>query len=104
MIDMWRWRPPGTFDFPNLHESFKWFNYQYVLYGMGFRSDVGANAAAYPHTEAAKLEFHRVQAASQRAAAAMPMHRALLDEVYAHGFRTPAPSPADAAVLEGLHR
>jgi len=106
LLDMWRHRPPGAFDFPNLHESFKWFNYQYILYGMGFRTDLEPNAAAYPHAELAKREFQHVQMASQRAVSAMPDHRALLNEVYANGFRSRAPEGQELASgsIEGLRR
>ena len=105
-VDMWRWRPPGQFDFPNIHESFKWFNYQYILYGMGFKSDLDPNAAAYPHAEAAKAEFERVRGAQKKAVEALPDHRALLDEVYAHGFRARAPGALDSAAAgaDGLQR
>ncbi len=106
LLEMWRQRPPGTFDFTSVHESFKWFNYQYVLYGMGFASDVRGNASAYPHAVLAQREFQRVQEASRRAVAAMPDHRALLNEVYANGFRSAAPEFAElsAGAIEGLRR
>jgi tryptophan halogenase len=102
-VEMWRWRPPGQFDFPNLHESFKWFNYQYILYGMAFETDLSANAAAYPHAEAARAEFQRVRMAQERAVASLPDHRALLNQVYAEGFRSKAPAPSDIAA-EGPRR
>jgi tryptophan halogenase len=106
MLEMWRWRPPGAFDFPNLHESFKWFNYQYILYGMGFPTDLEASRCAYPHAELARQEFQRVQQASRRAVAAMPDHRALLTEVYETGFRSPTPELTElaAGAIEGLRR
>jgi tryptophan halogenase len=104
-IEMWRWRPPGQFDFPSLNESFKWFNYQYILYGMEFRTDLDANAAAYPHRDAARAEFQRVRMAQAKAVASLPNHRALLDEVYANGFRSKAPDPLEASMAaEGPRR
>jgi len=101
-LAMWRRRPPNVFDFPNLHESFKWFNYQYILYGMGFETQV--DPAAHPHTDLAVADFRRVQEAGVRARDALPDHRALLREVYASGFRTKRPDAASADALEGLRR
>ena len=45
------------------------------------------NEWAYPFTAEAEKEFQRVQRASQQALKALPDHRALLDQVYKHGFR-----------------
>ena len=104
LLAMWRDRPPNAFDFPSLHESFKWFNYQYVLYGMGFESDLSANRSAYPHGALAAQEFQKVQQASHRAVAALPSHRSLLDEVYRNGFRSPAPAETAMDGVEALER
>jgi hypothetical protein len=49
---MWKHRPPNVFDFPNLHESFKYFNYQYILYGMGYETKV--DPAAHVHGDLAR--------------------------------------------------
>lgn len=91
-LEMWRVRPPDPFDFSTVHDSFESFNYQYVLFGMGFRSDVKANAAAYPYVEQAKREFQRIREASARAAAGLPDHRALLKTIYSQGFRSEPPT------------
>jgi tryptophan halogenase len=91
LLEMWRHRAPDPFDFPTVHDSFECFNYQYILYGMGFKTDIAANRAAYPFVEQATREFQRLQETSRRAAAGMPDHRALIDEIYRTGFRTRAP-------------
>ena len=89
LLEMWRERAPDPFDFPTVHDSFESFNYQYILYGMGYPTNVKANRAAYPYAEQATREFQRIRETSRRAAAGMPDHRALLSEVYQHGFRPP---------------
>jgi hypothetical protein len=35
---LWRDTPPGEHDFASAHEMFPAASYQYVLYGMGFRT------------------------------------------------------------------
>jgi tryptophan halogenase len=101
-LAMWRHRPPNVFDFPNLHESFKYFNYQFILYGMGFETQV--DPAAHVHGELARGDFARVREAGVRAAASLPDHRALLTQVYAHGFSTKVPDAAMAEAAESLRR
>ena len=68
-------------------------SYKYVLYGMGFRTDMTGRDAAFPHREQAVREFQRIRVLSGRAKNFLPDHRALLDATYAGatGERTPAP-------------
>ena len=40
--------PPGRFDFVLDTETFAFFNYQYILYGMGFQTDLSAAAPTSP--------------------------------------------------------
>ena len=101
-LAMWKHRPPNVFDFPNLHESFKYFNYQYVLYGMGYPTRV--DPAAHAHGDLARADFARVQEAGRRAAGSLPDHRALLTEVYGRGFSSKAPDPAAAEAAETIRR
>lgn len=84
-LETWGHRPPSRFDFVMDHESFAPANYQFILYGMGFRTPRAGNA---PDRQAAlaRQEFARVRDAAKRAAAALPPHRELLDRVYQAGF------------------
>lgn len=86
-LDLWKRRPPNFLDFDTTYESFKYQSYQYILYGMGFQSNLAGNESAYPSVAEAEREFRRVQAASHKAVAALPSHRALLDAIYKHGFQ-----------------
>jgi tryptophan halogenase len=99
---MWKHRPPNVFDFPNLHESFKYFNYQYILYGMGYPTAV--DPAAHAHMDLARADFGRVQEAGKRAASSLPDHRVLLNEVYTRGFTAKAPDAAMAEAAETVRR
>ncbi|HWA92184.1 MAG TPA: tryptophan halogenase family protein [Rhizomicrobium sp.] len=97
-IELWRRRPPTSLDFDTTYEAFKYQSYQYILFGLGFRPDMAGNESAYPFMDEAAKEFRRVQAASQQALKALPDHRALLDEIYRHGFRPkPGKGPTIAA-------
>jgi len=86
-LSLWRHRPPGQFDFTMDYETFALANYQFILYGMGFETDLGACGGRYTQRERARAEFARVQDAGWRAAAALPAHRELLHRVNQAGFR-----------------
>ncbi len=89
-IAMWKRRPPNWHDMMTAQESFPQASYQYVLYGMGFRTDLTDRAADYPHMDLAKQEFARIAALTQATIEALPDHRALVSEVYALGYRAAA--------------
>lgn len=83
---LWRSRAPAPTDFSSVHDMFKRESYQYVLFGMDRAPDLSGNQSAYPYRREAQQEFHAVRLAAERASAAMPDHRALLDDVYQNGF------------------
>jgi tryptophan halogenase len=97
-LEMWRHRPPARFDFVMDHESFALANYQFVLYGMGFRTALDAPRAQFPHSGLARQEFARVRDAAQRAVAALPAHRELLARIYQAGFTFAPHAPPPAAM------
>ena len=79
------------------YESFAPANYQFVLFGMGFRSPPGRTEDR--QAARARQEFARIRDASQRAVAALPPHRELLERVYQAGF-----SFSDMSRLPGASR
>lgn len=103
-IELWRSRPPGSLDFDTSYEAFRYTSYQYILLGVGFRPNMTGNESAYPYTAEAEKEFRRVQAASQQAVKALPDHRALIDQIYKHGFqpKTMQAGPTIAAREESI--
>jgi tryptophan halogenase len=96
-VTMWKNRPPSVYDFFTTHESFAPASWQFILYGMGFKTDLSARAGAYGRVEEAQREFQRMQMLNQAIQQQLPDHRALIDEVYAHGFRPKQQRPLAAA-------
>jgi tryptophan halogenase len=94
LLSAWRQRPPCHFDFVSDHETFPYFSYQYVLYGMGFRTNLEAARSRYTASAAAQQAFKQLRHIGQQAVADLPTHRALIDRVYRDGF---AERPAAAA-------
>jgi tryptophan 7-halogenase len=78
LMEAWRHRPPSRFDITSDTDPFAFFNYQYVLYGMGFSTEPPAPRDE-DQAEQAERRFARVEALGLRAAADLPAHRALVD-------------------------
>jgi tryptophan halogenase len=89
-IPIWRRRPPNRHDLPTSQESFPLPSYLYVLYGMGFKTDLTRRAGDFPHMDVARQEFARIRAITDATIEVLPDHRALINEVYANGYRGPS--------------
>ena len=83
LLEMWRTRPPSAYDFTSSLDCFPMSSYRFVLYGMGFKTDLSGQEANYPYTDQAAKEFRRIQIMAGQAAAALPDHRVLMDGLYA---------------------
>ena len=83
LLDEWRLRPPGRFDFVLDTETFAFFNYQYILYGMGFATDLGAGRDDFPRGDEAAKVFAKIQRFADRAVADLPAHRTLIQQINA---------------------
>ncbi|MGA9659381.1 MAG: tryptophan halogenase family protein [Asticcacaulis sp.] len=86
LLEQWRYRPPGRFDFRLDTETFAWFNYQYILYGMGFATDVSGVDNAVAVSAEAEHMLSRIHQFGERATLDLPPHRTLIEQIYAHGF------------------
>lgn len=81
LLDQWRHRPPSRYDFTLDLESFAFFNYQYILYGMEFRTDLtGVSPDRAALREAERLSA-RIRGFGERASADLPSHRALIERI-----------------------
>jgi tryptophan 7-halogenase len=83
LLEEWKLRPPGRFDFVLDTETFAFFNYQYILYGMGFSTDLSAGRADFTQAEQANKLFAKIQRFAERAVADLPAHRALIQQINA---------------------
>lgn len=86
-LEQWRHRPPSFLDIDASHDIFDENSWQYILYGMGFKTDITARAGALRFHDGAKEEFESIRQQSRNALSAVPTHRDLVDEVVAKGFR-----------------
>ena len=86
LLEQWRYRPPGRFDFILDLESFAFFNYQYILYGMEFRTDLSPVRSDFPNVAGADKIFAKIRNFSERATQDLPAHRALIQQINAEAF------------------
>jgi tryptophan halogenase len=85
LLEQWKYRPPGRFDFILDLESFAFYNYQYILYGMGFRTDLTPVRGDFPNVAGAEKIFAKIRSFGERATHELPAHRALIQQINAEG-------------------
>ena len=86
LLEQWRYRPPARFDFILDLETFAFFNYQYILYGMGFKTDLADGAGEFPDVDGAARLFAKIRGFADRATQDLPSHRDLIAQINRFGF------------------
>ena len=89
-LEQWKYRPPGRFDFMLDTETFAFFNYQYILYGMGYRTDMSAARADFTQVAEAEKLFAKIRRFGDRALVDLPTHRSLIQQINAQAVRVAA--------------
>jgi len=82
LLERWRHRPPDPMDFDMNYQNFSDSSWQFVLYGMGYPTDLSAKAAAYGQHDTARARFGEIRAQADQALRALPSHRDLIDRVH----------------------
>lgn len=80
-VEQWRFRPPGRFDLTLDTETFAYFNYQYVLYGMNDDAVLPAGRNRLPNAELAERQFARIRSLGARAMLELLPNRELLEQL-----------------------
>lgn len=83
LLEQWRHRPPARFDFILDLESFAFYNYQYILYGMDFLTDLSAGREDFANVGVADRIFAKIQKFGERATQDLPTHRDLIRQINA---------------------
>ena len=88
LMHLWKYHSPWFFDeFDRLEEVFPAASYQYVLYGMGFHTEVEPLDIAGSRPLAAKMIVQN-QAATRQMRAQLPTNRDLIGKIIHHGLQT----------------
>ncbi|MDE3210349.1 MAG: tryptophan 7-halogenase, partial [Pseudomonadota bacterium] len=80
-LAQWRHRPPHRLDFVTDLEMFQPASWQYVLYGMEYRTELEPMRSAYPEMAAAQREFAMIQQLGLHALKDLPVHRSLVEQL-----------------------
>lgn len=86
LMRLWRYRSPGNCDFTSNNEVFPAASYQYVLYGMGFRTAGDPAHFSPAERRAADEHFAQSSASAKKVLRMLPPHRELIAKIHAYGL------------------
>lgn len=87
LLLLWRYQSPWFHDeFDRIEEVFPAASYQYVLYGMGFRTEVDPSSLAGQEKNAERAMRENLMQ-TERMRTALPRHRDLIRKIVEHGLQ-----------------
>ncbi len=86
LLDRWRFRPPNELDIDPNVDIFPEASWQFVLYGMGWRTDLSARAGSLRFHDEARAAFRRIQAQGEHAVRMLPSNRDLVTHALTGSF------------------
>jgi tryptophan halogenase len=88
LLTLWKYQSPWFFDeLDRLEEVFPAASYQYVLYGMGFETDVAAEDTAETELLASRL-IRQNERLTGEMFERLPKNRELLNKIHEHGLQS----------------
>jgi tryptophan halogenase len=78
LLRMWEHRPPGSIDFDQNVDLFEESSWQYVLYGMGSKTDLQARAGSLRYNDEARAAFAVIRRKADLACRTLPTNRELI--------------------------
>lgn len=89
LLRSWEHRPPGPIDIDRNVDVFEETSWQYVLYGMGYRTDLRPRAGTLTDCDQARAAFAEIRRQAAQACRTLPTNRELITTVRARAFGTP---------------
>lgn len=86
LLDLWNYQHPWDYDFTDRCEVFPAASYQYVLYGMGFKTNMDDTQLAPEEIDFARRKFKENERIIQKVTGSLPQNRDLLNKVHQYGF------------------
>jgi len=87
LLHLWKYQPPWFFDeFDRIEEVFPAASYQYVLYGMGFKTEVAAGDNNGTHSMAVSY-MHENAAMTRKLRTQLPKNRELVKKIHEYGLQ-----------------
>jgi len=87
LLELWKYHPPWFFDeFDRLEEVFPAASYQYVLYGMGFQSEISPEDTIDTQALASRLRQEN-ERQTLELRSRLPKNRELLNKIHEYGLQ-----------------
>jgi tryptophan halogenase len=87
LLELWKYHPPWFFDeFDRLEEVFPAASYQYVLYGMGFQSEISPEDTIDTGLLASRLRQENERQTFELRSR-LPKNRELLNKIHEYGLQ-----------------
>lgn len=89
LLSLWRYQSPSPEDTPRIDELFSSASFQYVLYGMGFSTEISPTArrSELENKQKAAALFRKNAQRTQNLMAVLPTNRELIKKVREFGFQ-----------------
>lgn len=85
-LDYWQFNLPTQSDFSSKYEVFQLENYQYVLYGMEFKTDLKQISERFPYSDIAYKEVIKLQQHAMKIQKNLPTHRNIINKIKQYGM------------------
>jgi flavin-dependent dehydrogenase len=86
LMRLWKYRAPADIDFTSNNEVFPAASYQYVLYGMGFKTDYSLSEYKLNDWQFAYQQFAKNKKMIKQATDSLPTNRELINKINQYGF------------------
>ncbi|WP_144207639.1 tryptophan halogenase family protein [Shewanella donghaensis] len=87
LLDLWQYQVPSDNDFPHATEVFPAASYQYVLYGMGFKTNPAPWLLSEASTVNSKIIFDKTHQQTQQLIQNLPTNRQLTHLINQYGLQ-----------------
>lgn len=87
LLAIWKYRPPNHNDFLHAEEVFPSASYQYILYGMGFETNVFGSERASDNIQAGVYAAQQAMSNTAKFTAYLQPNRELLNDIYSFGMQ-----------------
>jgi len=102
LLRRWRHRPPGTIDIDQNVDLFAEASWQYVLYGMGYKTDLSPRAGTLRYYDEARAAFAEIRRQADFACRTLPSNRELIQLAGSQPFGQPVTDSRSAMKAPAL--
>jgi len=87
LLSLWKHQPPGPQDFHHVEEVFPSSSWQYVLYGMGFKTQENTVSRKFVDEEIAHQFFNENAQLTKKYLSVLPSNRELINKIKEYGMQ-----------------